>query len=372
MRQRENGGATRHGGPDPCWRPGLAGRRDAAEVLEEVAVRAQQQARLTIREGLPHRLHRPPELEEFRVLLEGFGEDADGGLLALAAQDLGLRLRLSQQHRPVALGRGADALGLLGTLRALLPGDALALRLHAGQDGLSVFLRQVGAADAHIRHLDAEALRLGVHPLADLAHDPGAVGREHRQQGLAAEGVAQRRGDDGPEPQADAVLRRADGLVEAQRVGDAVAGEGVHHDPPLVAKDHLLALRVEVEQAAVEGNHRLDEGHLHVQPRVPHHPDRLAELGDQHLLGLMHGEERGEDGEERHQEHDRGYGEAVHRVAPCGWPRDMPGSVAVAGAAGRLPARGGSVRFRKGTSPCSRSSTTTFGLRRRISSMVSR
>jgi hypothetical protein len=45
-------------------------------------------------------------------------------------------------------------------------------------------LRQVGAADAHIRHLDAEALRLVVHPLADLAHDPGAVGREHRQQRL--------------------------------------------------------------------------------------------------------------------------------------------------------------------------------------------
>ena len=237
-RRRGHAAARRTGAPAAAGTAGWA--TGCAEILEEIAIRAQQQAGFAVREGFPPGLHGAPELEEFRVLLIGFGEDPDGLLLALAAQRLGSRLRLGDQHGAVALGRGADALGLLGTLGALLAGDAFAFRLHARQDGLGVLLRQVGAADADIRHLDAEAARLGVHPLADLAHDPGAVGREHRQQRLVAQRVPQRGGDDRPEPQADAVLGRADGLVEAQRVGDAVAGEGVHHQPALVAEDHLL------------------------------------------------------------------------------------------------------------------------------------
>src|SRR3712207_7990810 len=45
---------------------------------------------------------------------------------------------------------------------------------------------------------------------------------------------------------------RADRLVEPERVGDAVAGEGVHDQPALVAQDHLLPRRVVVQQPAVE------------------------------------------------------------------------------------------------------------------------
>ena len=52
---------------------------------------------------------------------------------------------------------------------------------------------------------------------------------------------------------------RADRLVVQQRIDDAEQGEAVHHQPPLVAQDHLLARQFQVEQPLVEGDHRLDE-----------------------------------------------------------------------------------------------------------------
>ena len=78
----------------------------------------------------------------------------------------------------------------------------------------------------------------------------------------------------------------------AQRIGDAVAGEGVDHEPLLVAQDQLDRRRVEIEHALVEILDLLDERHLEVQARVLDDVDRVAELQHQRLLGLMDGEQR--------------------------------------------------------------------------------
>ena len=81
--------------------------------------------------------------------------------------------------------RSASARICLRLLRALgaeLRGLALALGLHALVDRLAVLLGQVGAADAHVDHVDAEGLGLAVHLVADLLHDRGALVGDHRLQ----------------------------------------------------------------------------------------------------------------------------------------------------------------------------------------------
>src|SRR5690606_14632090 len=107
-----------------------------AEEAEELRVRRQHHPRPAFAEGVAVGLHGPPELEEGGVALERLGEDADRLLLALAAQDVGLGLRLGEQHGALAVGVGADAQRLALALGALLAGDALTLRLHAREDRL--------------------------------------------------------------------------------------------------------------------------------------------------------------------------------------------------------------------------------------------
>jgi hypothetical protein len=173
---------------------------------EEVRIRAQQQARIAVSERLTPSLHRAVELEELGVALEGFGEDGDSCLLPFATQGLRPGLRFRQQHGAVAVGRSHDALRFFRALRAHLPPHALALGLHAGEDGLGVLLRQIGAPDADVHHRDAEVLRVRFHPLADLAHDPGPFRREHGGQGLVGERAAERRGHARLQAGADAGL----------------------------------------------------------------------------------------------------------------------------------------------------------------------
>ena len=51
----------------------------------------------------------------------------------------------------------------------------------------------------------------------------------------------------------------ADALIEAQRVLDAVAGEGVDHQPLLVGGDHFLRRIFQIEDALVDRDHAVDE-----------------------------------------------------------------------------------------------------------------
>ena len=78
--------------------------------------------------------------------------------------------------------------------------------------------------------------------------------------------------------QLDALFAGADRLVVAQRIGDAEHGEAIDDQPALVAENHLLAWRYEIEQAPVELDHGLHERNLGVQARVFDHPHGTAEL----------------------------------------------------------------------------------------------
>src|SRR5439155_10942703 len=107
-------------------------------------------------------LHRAIEREEVGIASVGIGENAIALGVALAAGPFALGLRLREQHRDVAIRLGADLLGPLGTLGAVLRGLLLTLGLHALVDRLAVLLRQVGAADANVDDGNAESLRLVV------------------------------------------------------------------------------------------------------------------------------------------------------------------------------------------------------------------
>ena len=56
-----------------------------------------------------------------------------------------------------------------------------------------------------------------------------------------------------------AAVFRAQRLIEAQRVLNAIAGEGVDHQPLLVRGDDLLRRRFQIEDALVDGDHIVDE-----------------------------------------------------------------------------------------------------------------
>ena len=110
----------------------------------------------------------------------------------------------------------------------------------------------------------------------------------------------------------------ADRLVVEQRVGDAVAGERVDHEALLVGGDHLLRRSVEIEQAAVEDAHLLHERDFGVEPRRGDLPLELAELEDERLLALLHGEQRqpqADDGDDRHDQREQ-FHEPAHGAPP--------------------------------------------------------
>ena len=110
------------------------------------------------------------------------------------------------------------------------PGERLrALAGGAGQFDIQrvvQFARQISAANAHIFHGNAELARFFIHLAANFTHDPCAVRRQHRKQGLIAQNATQGRGHDGIKPGANARFGRAHRLEEAQRIGDAIVAGG--------------------------------------------------------------------------------------------------------------------------------------------------
>src|SRR5581483_2714329 len=94
-------------------------------------------------------LHRAVEAEEVGVAPECLGEDAIALGVAFAAQALALARGFRLDDRGLAVAVGAEFCRL-----------ALALGAHAVEDVLGILLRQVGALDAHIYHLEPELLAL--------------------------------------------------------------------------------------------------------------------------------------------------------------------------------------------------------------------
>src|ERR1700730_7507674 len=155
----------------------------AVQILEkakEAAVGGQNEGRAPAAQRITIGLHRAVEGEEFLVLAKSVGIGLDALRIAVAAHPLAIPLRLGEDHGAFALGIGADSLGRLGALAAVLRRLLLAFRLHAGEDRLAVFLGQVGAPDPHVDDIDAEGLPLSAYFIADLVHDRRALVRQQR------------------------------------------------------------------------------------------------------------------------------------------------------------------------------------------------
>ena len=120
-----------------------------------------------------------------------------------------------------------------------------------------------------------------------VAHDLGLVGEaEH-----AAHRGIQHRGE-----LVVGAGDAADGLVEFERVDDAVAHEGVHLQPLVVGGENFLLRRFQIENAVVDIDHRFHEGQLEMQTRFSDEAalrHRLAEPQQQRLFGLVDLEGRG-------------------------------------------------------------------------------
>ena len=91
----------------------------------------------------------------------------------------------------------------------------------------------------------------------------GALVAHHVDERRLAEHAAQRRIKQNRQLRIGA-LDRAERLVEAQRVLDTVAREGIDHEPLLVGGDDFLRRRFEVEDALVDADDVVDERRLDV------------------------------------------------------------------------------------------------------------
>ena len=101
-----------------------------------------------------------------------------------------------------------------------------------------------------------------------------------RVTGLAAENIVQAGLGTAFIAQAQEVL---------QRIGNPPAGEEVDRDVKLVLGGHIRRIAVPLENPLVDRIDLLDEGHLDLQTGSGHRiADRLAELGDDHLLDFAH------------------------------------------------------------------------------------
>ena len=223
------------------WRSLLARCRRAvriAEILEELGIGRQHQPRIR---GLQARLiglHRAVEIEEFRVLAEGLGEDLVDLGFALAAQLLRFAVGIGDDDRCLPVGLGTDAPRRLLALGADLGGLPLTLGLHALIDRLAVGLGQIGTADLDVDHLDAETDRLMAHLFGDLGHQLRTVVAHQLDEAGIAKHPADGRIEDDREPRLGN-LNGAHRLEELQRIDDLVATEGIDHQPLLIGGNDL-------------------------------------------------------------------------------------------------------------------------------------
>src|ERR1700759_3047255 len=235
-----------------------------AEVAEEIGVRLEQEAGIAALQAVLIGRHRAVEREEVRILAIRLGKQPVALGVALATGLLGLRVRLGHDHRRLAVGVGTDFLRLLPALRAELGRFALALGLHALIDRLAVLLRQIGAADTYVDYLDAVAVGLLVELVADASHQRFALIAHHLDETDLAEHAAQRCVEQRGQLKIGG-LDRADALIKAQRVLDAIAREGVDNEPLLVGVDPFLRRVLQIEDPFADRDPRVDDPRLAIQ-----------------------------------------------------------------------------------------------------------
>ena len=237
-------------------------RRQLAAALEEPEelVVGRQHQRGALAERLPVGLEAAHEGVELGVPRVGLGVDARRLGVALAALDLGVPPRLGHDHLRRAIGLGPDRARLLLALRAVLSRQPIALGAHARVDVLLGLLRQLGAIDAHVADLDAEALRRLAALLRDLLEDRVALVLQDLHQTLAADHLAHLAAHLLVDLRLRLEQAAREGAPELERIGDAPDDVVVHHDLLEIQRLHHARLGGEMTPAPVE-DLDVHEGH---------------------------------------------------------------------------------------------------------------
>ena len=209
--------------------------------------------------------------------------------------------------------------------------------------------------DPHVDDLHAILAGEPLQARLDIVHHLIALGAEQCRERLVAKLVADRAAEQRPQRIGDRTLglRRAARRVDRlQRIDDTEARIGIHLEPQLVGREHLLVVVIDVQHALVQPYQPVDErnpqdrsraGPPELFVRLPriHRAHRLFEAQDHHLLRLGHDHDRrGEQDDQdqrRHAERDRVPPEPLHWPPPVvvtGWV-----GVTAAGAAGTLSGR---------------------------------
>src|SRR5262249_7028787 len=161
-------------------------------------------------------------------------------------------------------------------------------------------------------------------------------------------------------------LNAADGLVETQRIGDAIASKRINHETPLIGREDFLGCVLEIKDAVVDRDNGVDNRVLHVKTRLGDDPHRFAEANNQRLPGLIDGEQRSVRCNQQERDDDQESAEKIelHRLPPVvgcgGWA-----------AGGRLRSSG-SGRYGTTPLPCPDESKMTLSVPPNRRSMVSR
>src|SRR5690606_6354639 len=146
-----------------------------SKVAEELAVRRHDHSRVVALQALLIGFHRAIKSEELRVARVGRTIDLVALCVALAAENLCAPLCFGECHRRFTVGTAANALRLFITLRSDFRSLTLTFRLHALIDRLAVLLRQVGAANTDIHHLDTELDGSAVEGFLNLLHQTRTI-----------------------------------------------------------------------------------------------------------------------------------------------------------------------------------------------------
>ena len=255
-----------------------------------------------------------------RVLRKGGGERLVGFGVAIAARDRRVAVSLREDDGAIVVGAGLDLLRPFEALRPQLLRLALPFRFHPVVDRLTGLERQIGAIEPHLVDLDAERLGLGCDFALDDVEDVAALLGQQRPERNLPELTPRRRADELGKLRVRR-LARAQRLVEAQRIDDAIARVRLHFEPLLIAHDHLLERRLEQERARRCDVDAVDERRLELEPRLVDDADRRAEPDNETLFALVDDiDRRGGDVECERGEAERDQRRAaLHFAAPGGW-----------------------------------------------------
>ena len=291
------------------------------EVLEEVALRVDDERVPPILEDIGVGVGAAVELVELGVAVEGGGIDLGRLRIALAAQFLGLPIGFRTDDHHLSIRICGDAECQLAPGGAILTSLDLALGVHAFIHRHGHFRRQVDLLYAHIDDVDAHfAAHHRVEVAGEFLHELVPLAGDDLVHVATADLVAQALVDPFLQEVASAGLVAGARGVVTLHVAHLPLGEHVHHQGLFLQRVVARRRRVEGQHPTVEFAHVLGDGHLDVQARLDVGALDGTEAQQQCPLGLVDGEHGVADEHGTEHEHDHGNDHLhVHQLLPSGW-----------------------------------------------------